>query len=56
MESNELCTVTLMFPVVNDDEALAVKKKIVEVVSEIKDARIDFRIMSVPDRGPNRNN
>lgn len=52
MENKQLCNVTVVFPVGSDDEAIAVKKTIAAAVAEIKEARIDFRIVSIPDGGP----
>lgn len=44
---NEVCTITVAFPVGSDDEAIDVKKKIGDLVKDIPDARVDFRIMSL---------
>ena len=46
-EKTEVCTITVAFPVGSDDEAIDVKKKIGEIVKEVADARVDFRIMSL---------
>ena len=46
-QAKEVCSITLIFPVLSDDEAMSVKKKIGEVVSDIPDARIDFRIANM---------
>ena len=57
MENNQkespkqICSITVMFPVESDDAAIAVKKKIGDAVSEIEDARIDFRITNIGRRG-----
>ncbi len=55
-EKREVCSITVIFPVSNDDEAIAVKKVVAESVKTIEDARIDFRISSIPMPGqpPNR--
>jgi len=50
--TKEICSITVAFPVVSDDEAIDVKKKIGEVVKHIPDARVDFRIMSMVRNGP----
>ena len=48
----QICTITVMFPVESDNEAMEVKKKIDDAVSETKDSRVDFRIMNLgPTRG-----
>ncbi|KKM88740.1 hypothetical protein LCGC14_1255710 [marine sediment metagenome] len=48
----QICSITVMFPVLSDDEAIAVKKRIGESVKDIADARIDFRITNLPHHGP----
>ncbi len=48
----ELCTITVMFPVDDDVAAIAVKQKVTDAVSDIADARIDFRIMKMGQHGP----
>ena len=48
----QICTITVMFPVESDNEAMEVKKKIDDAVSDTKDSRVDFRIMNLgPPRG-----
>lgn len=44
---NQICTITLVFPVDTDDEAIALKKKIDIAVSETPKVRVDFRIMNM---------
>ena len=46
----ELCTITILFPVESDEDALAVKRKIGDVMSVIEDARVDFRIVNMGRR------
>ncbi len=48
----QVCTITVAFPVESDDDAIAVKKKITDAVSNKPDARIDFRIMNMGRYGP----
>ena len=43
----QVCSITVVFPVESDDAAIDVKKKIGEVVSDVEDARVDFRIMNM---------
>lgn len=45
-DKQEICTIRIIFPVKSDDQALAYKKKMSEVISDIPDAQMDFRIMS----------
>ncbi len=39
------CMITLMFPVTDDSEALAVKKVIDETIKDIKEKRYKFEII-----------
>ncbi len=41
---NQMCIVTVAFPVANDDEAIAIKKEIAAVIAKIENSRIDFRL------------
>jgi len=50
-QADELCTITILFPVVTDEVAIAVKGKIRDVLTDIPDARIDFRIIPMGKRG-----
>ncbi len=43
----EICTITIVFPVASDDDAIEYKKKIGDVIKDIPDARVDFRIMTL---------
>lgn len=44
----EVCTIRIGFPVESDDEAIAYKKKIAEILSPIPKARIEFALNTVP--------
>jgi len=44
----EVCSITVMFPVTSDEQALAIKTKIAELVKEIEGVRFDFRITAMP--------
>ena len=48
----QICTITVAFPVESDDVAIAVKKLIGEATKDLPDARVDFRIMNMPQHGP----
>ena len=50
---NQVCTIHVGFPVTSDDEALAVKRKIALVVSDMPEARIEFSLISRPSAKPN---
>ena len=39
------CVINLMFPVVNDSDAIAVKQQIDNAVKNIKDKRLTFQIV-----------
>lgn len=46
----EVCTIRIMFPVESDEQALSCKKKIKEVLQDIKDVSIQFAISDMPPR------
>lgn len=48
----EVCTMTIAFPVVSDDAAIDVKKKIGNLLVDMPDVMIDFRIRRMPKHGP----
>ena len=48
----QICSITVIFPVESDDQAIDVKKKIGEVVGDTADVMIDFRIRGLPANGP----
>ncbi len=50
-KSKQVCTITVIFPVESDEDAIIVKKKIGEAIGPVSEARIDFRIMQVMPRG-----
>ncbi len=56
-EKNEICTMRIVFPVESDDQAIAVKKKIGDILGEIADTSIQFTLqsarpaMSMPRQG-----
>ncbi len=54
-EPKQICTVNIMFPVESDDQAIAVKKKIAELLSDMPLVRIDFNLVSVPRKPPDQN-
>lgn len=47
-QPKEMCTLRIMFPVVSDEQALDIKKKVSAIVNEIPDAQIHFAIMPMP--------
>ncbi len=61
MENNktpgQLCTMRIAFPVETDDQAIAIKKKISEILADVPDAQVNFSLanaraaMTMPQRG-----
>lgn len=48
--TQELCTISIAFPVDTDEQAIEYKKKISDVLANIPQARIEFSLMTVPAR------
>jgi len=53
MENNvipvkQLCIITAMFPVDNDDEAIDYKKKLSAILSPVPEAKVEFRLTNMP--------
>ena len=46
----EVCSITILFPVDTDEQAIAVKKQIGDILSTIPDTRIEFRLSELPVR------
>lgn len=46
----EVCSITIMFPVDTDEQAIGFKKQITELLSSIPDARMEFRLSELPAR------
>ncbi len=42
----EICIIKIMLPVTSDEIAIDKKRKIAEILSDIPEAQIDFRLMS----------
>ena len=47
-KSKEVCSITIAFPVVDDDAAIDIKKKIKALLGDTPDVMIDFRIRGLP--------
>jgi len=53
----ELCTMRIAFPVIDDDQAIDIKKKIAAILSDVPDSAINFTLqparpaMTMPSRG-----
>lgn len=43
---SEVCSIRILFPVQSDEQAIAYKKQIEEMLVEVPDAVIDFRLMT----------
>jgi len=48
----QVCTIQIAFPVEDDNEAIALKKKIEQALKDNPEARVDFRITKIPNRPP----
>lgn len=51
-DNKELCTISIMFEVESDEQALDCKKKIREALSNIPEARVEFSLRSIPESRP----
>lgn len=51
--NQEICRMTIMFPIDTDEQAIQYKKEIMAVLADRPDAGIDFRITTMP-KGLNR--
>lgn len=51
-DQKEICSIRIMFPVESDDEAIAVKKKVGELLKDIPDSHIEFSIHTMALRTP----
>jgi len=45
--NKEVCSITLMFPVESDEQALVIKSKMKDLVKDIEGVRFDFRITAM---------
>lgn len=43
----EVCTIRIMFPVESDEQAIACKKKIKEVLSDIPEVNVQFSLVDL---------
>lgn len=52
----EVCTIRIMFPATSDEQAIQIKQKIKEVLSDVPDVQIHFTMMDMPQGlAPNGN-
>lgn len=49
MESNQLCAITIVFPVDNDDQIISVKKKVSEALKDLPKVKTEMRITDMRD-------
>lgn len=47
--ANEICSIRIGFPVETDEQAIAYKKKISDILVDIPNARIEFSLMRIPN-------
>ena len=52
----QLCTIRIGFPVDSDEQAIAYKKKVSDVLADIPQVRIDFGLIPVPPVPPTMQN
>lgn len=48
----EICTITIMFPVDTDEQAIGFKKQITDILSDKPDARLEFRLSELSPYPP----
>lgn len=46
----QLCRITIMFPVESDEQAIEYKKKIAEVLAPIRESQVQFMLSGLPKR------
>jgi len=49
----QVCSIRIGFPVTSDEQAIAYKKKLNAVLSDIPNARIEFSLVTLPVGLPN---
>lgn len=47
-QPKELCTIRVMFPVMSDEQALEVKKRLSDVLADIADTQVHFSLSTIP--------
>lgn len=52
-QPKEICTIRIAFPVESDEQALAYKKRLAEVLFDIPESQLHFSLMSTPRQPPN---
>ena len=50
--ASEICNIRIMFPIESDEQAIAYKKQIREILKDVEDVQIQFAIMTAPSRPP----
>ncbi len=46
-DDRQVCSLSVMFPITTDEEAIAIKAKIAEVLVGIPESRIEFRLTTM---------
>lgn len=46
--SNEVCSIRIMFPINNDEQAVEIKKKIKDILSNIPEVQTQFTLTTLP--------
>lgn len=47
-KQTEICSIRIGFPVETDEQAIAYKKKISEILADIAEVRIEFSLSTIP--------
>lgn len=54
MENNQLCVITVIFPVGDDAQIISVKKKVFEMVADLPKVKTEMRITDMRDMSDGR--
>lgn len=52
-QPQQICSLRIGFPVASDEEAIAYKKKLTAILTDIPQMRIEFSLSSMPSQAPN---
>ncbi|MBA7654885.1 hypothetical protein ES703_62778 [subsurface metagenome] len=50
-QTQEICTIRIMFPVTTDETAVAIKQELKKALADVPDVHIQFMIMDNPASG-----
>lgn len=46
----EFCSIRIVFPVTSDEQAIEYKKRLSDILGDVKDLHIEFSIRTIPAR------